>query len=214
MFGTAISPISAQIFRLGSAPRPVAASFSPVPAGAENGSWVGPLDVPPVPAGSRNGSWDGPLKWLDIGSGAGFPGLVIAILAAEKGESIHTLIESDSRKAAFLREVARETGVVVDILCTRIENPQNHAKVGVVDCVTARALAPLPRLIELAYPYFGPGTTGLFAKGRDVAAEIDEARKAWEFEAHLAPSVTDAEGRIVLLQSLKRPTVSRVKDGG
>ena len=65
-----------------------------------------------------------PIHWLDLGSGAGFPGLVIAILAAEQGGTAHTLIESDSRKAAFLREVARETGVAVDILCARIEIPK------------------------------------------------------------------------------------------
>lgn len=143
-------------------------------------------------------------SFLDIGSGAGFPGLVIAILAAEHGGSRHTLIESDSRKAAFLREVARETGVVVDILCARIENPQNHAKVGKVDCVTARALAPLPRLMELAYPYFGPATVGLFSKGREAAAEIEEASCAWDFEHRSIPSVTDEEGCILLLQSLQR----------
>lgn len=151
----------------------------------------------------------GPKTYLDIGSGAGFPGLVIAILAAEHGGSRHTLIESDSRKAAFLREVARTTGVVVDILCTRIENLENRAKVGEVNCVTARALAPLPRLIELAYPYFGPDSIGLFLKGRDVAAEIEEAERAWSFAYELKPSVTDKEGRVLLLQSLRRTNASQ-----
>ena len=116
--------------------------------------------------------------WLDLGSGAGFPGLVIAILAAEHGGTRHTLIESDNRKAAFLREIARTAGVVVDILCTRIEIPETRAKVGEVNCVTARALAPLPRLIELAYPYFGPWTIGLFSKGREVSVGDRRGRES------------------------------------
>lgn len=150
-----------------------------------------------------------PITYLDIGSGAGFPGLVIAIMAAEHGGTRHTLIESDSRKGAFLREVARNTGVVVDILCTRIESPENHAKVAEVNCVTARALAPLPRLIELAYPYFGPDSFGLFLKGREIAAEIEEAEKTWSFAYALKLSVTDNEGRVLILQSLRRTNASQ-----
>ncbi len=151
--------------------------------------------------------------WLDLGSGAGFPGLVIAILASEAGGTRHTLIESDSRKAAFLREVARATGVVVDILCTRIEIYETRAKVGEVNCVTARALAPLPRLLELAYPYFGTATVGLFSKGREAAAEIEQARRWWAFEAGLSPSVTDPRGCVLLLKSLKRKA-SKVETEG
>ena len=143
-----------------------------------------------------------PIHWLDLGSGAGFPGLVIAILAAEQGGTAHTLIESDSRKAAFLREVARETGVAVDILCARIEIPETRARVREVNCVTARALAPLPRLAELAYPFFGPTTVGIFAKGREVSSEIEETARSWDFTHELFPSVTDAEGRVLLLKSL------------
>lgn len=141
--------------------------------------------------------------WLDLGSGAGFPGLVIAILASERGGATHTLIESDSRKAAFLREVARETRVAVDILCARIEIPETRARVGEVNCVTARALAPLPRLAELAFPYFASTTVGIFSKGREVTAEIEETARTWDCEFELKPSVTDPEGRVVLLKSLK-----------
>ncbi len=97
----------------------------------------------------------------------------------------------------------------MDILCTRIETSENHAKVGEVNCVTARALAPLPRLIELAYPYFGPDSIGLFLKGRDVAAEIEEAEKTWSFTYQLKPSVTDKEGRVLLIQSLRRMNASQ-----
>jgi 16S rRNA (guanine527-N7)-methyltransferase len=141
--------------------------------------------------------------WLDIGSGAGFPGLVLAILGAETGATHHILIESDSRKAAFLREVGRETGITVDILGMRIENPQTCAKVSAVDCITARALAPLPRLLEMSAPYFSPSTLGLFLKGRDVAAEIEQAAESWRFAYELKPSVTDRDARVVLLKALK-----------
>jgi 16S rRNA (guanine527-N7)-methyltransferase len=144
--------------------------------------------------------------WLDLGSGAGFPGLVLAILASESTETAgtrHILVESDSRKAAFLREVARRTAVPVDILCMRIENPETHAKVGVADCVTARALAPLSRLVEIAAPYFVSSTLAMFLKGRDVAAELENAAQDWQFAFELIPSVTEEGGRVVLLSSLE-----------
>jgi 16S rRNA (guanine527-N7)-methyltransferase len=145
-------------------------------------------------------------SWLDLGSGAGFPGLVLAIMAAEKGGTRHTLIESDNRKAAFLREAAREVGVAVDILCTRIETSQIQAKVGEVNCVTARALAPLPRLAQLAAPYFASGTVGFFLKGREVAAELEETALTWDYRYELKPSVTDPDGRVLLLKALKVKT--------
>lgn len=142
-------------------------------------------------------------SWLDLGSGAGFPGLVLAIIKKGQGDSRHTLIESDSRKAAFIREVARAAATPVDILCMRIENAETHAKVNSALCVTARALAPMPRLAALVAPYFQPGSTGLFLKGREVAAELEEAGKAWELSYELQPSVTDVDGRVVLLKALK-----------
>ncbi len=142
------------------------------------------------------------VRWLDLGSGAGFPGLVLAIIAAETGGTHHTLVESDSRKAAFLREAAREARVAVDILCMRIENPETRYRVGTSHCVTARALAPLPRLITLSAPYFSPGTVGMFLKGREAEAEVEEAEHGFAFSAELKPSLTDAKGRVVLLKAL------------
>lgn len=142
--------------------------------------------------------------WLDLGSGAGFPGLVLAILGAEGGQSRHILVESDSRKAAFLREVARSTGVAVDIVCARIENTKTIATVGTVQCVTARALAPLPRLLPLVAPYFASSTVGLFLKGREVASELEEAARSWDFSAELKSSLTLTDSRIVLLSKLIR----------
>ncbi len=145
---------------------------------------------------------DAAKSWLDLGSGAGFPGLVLAIMAAETGGTRHTLVESDSRKAAFLREVAREAGVAVDILCTRIESPETHTKVGQVICVTARALAPMPRLLQLAHGCFRPETVGLFLKGRGVRAELDAAAADWDFAAEVVPSLTEAGAAVVIVRQL------------
>jgi 16S rRNA (guanine527-N7)-methyltransferase len=146
---------------------------------------------------------DNARTWLDIGSGAGFPGLVLAILGAETGATHHILVESDARKAAFLREVARATGITVDILCMRIENAETRANVKAVDCLTARALAPLPRLLEMAAPYFTSSTLGLFLKGKEAAAEVEQAARSWQFDCELKPSMTDEEARVVLLKALK-----------
>jgi 16S rRNA (guanine527-N7)-methyltransferase len=148
-----------------------------------------------APAGAR--------RWLDLGSGAGFPGLVLAVLLAERGASNMTLMESDQRKAAFLREAARQTGVPVDILCERIEKGATQAK---VDVITARALAPLPRLLDLAAPYFADDSLGLFLKGREAQAEVEAARERWDFGLALHPSLTDSEGRVVAVRALQAKT--------
>lgn len=144
-------------------------------------------------------------RWVDLGSGGGFPGMVLGIMLAERAGARMTLIESDSRKAAFLREVARKVSAPVDILCTRIENAATQFSVASVDVVTARALAPLPRLFGLCRPFFGPATVALFLKGRDAEAELAEAQAqwslAWPFTAELVPSRTDSEGRIVIVRA-------------
>ena len=145
--------------------------------------------------------------WVDLGSGAGFPGLVLAIMNGEKGSANRcVLIESDSRKAAFLREASRAAATPVDILCTRIESNETHAKVSSVCCVTARALAPMSRLAGLVAPYISAGATGLFLKGREAAAELDEARRTWDMSYELRPSLTDVRGRVLLLKALKVKT--------
>jgi 16S rRNA (guanine527-N7)-methyltransferase len=142
-------------------------------------------------------------RWLDLGSGAGFPGLVLALMLAGREGAKVTLLESDTRKAAFLAEVARRTGAPVDIRPERIEKTATQSKLGAVDVITARALAPLPRLLELAAPAFGPHTLGVFPKGREAEAEVSAARERWSFEAALEPSLTDAGGRIVLVRALE-----------
>jgi 16S rRNA (guanine527-N7)-methyltransferase len=147
--------------------------------------------------------------WVDLGSGAGFPGLVIAILLAGRGEGKArvTLIESNARKCAFLREIVRETGigacVFVDILSIRIETAATQASLRGPDVVSARALAPLGKLIGLAAPLFASSTVGLFLKGRDAAAELEAAEKAWKFKVELVRSRTERDGRIVVVRGLE-----------
>ena len=159
---------------------------------------------------------------VDLGSGAGFPGLVLALILGDRSSRPTSmfsrtgqrpqspgmpyriaLIESDGRKAAFLREAARQTGATVEILATRIENPQTQAKVGCVDLVTARALAPLAKLLPMAAPYFAAGSAGLFLKGRGVQAEIDGARTKFAFGVELVASVTATDGRIAVIRDLQ-----------
>jgi 16S rRNA (guanine527-N7)-methyltransferase len=157
-------------------------------------------------------------SWTDLGSGAGFPGLVVAILLAdpqlqsspsplrggEPAPAFHvTLIESDSRKCAFLREAARKTGITVDILSTRIEQAATHTNLESPEVVSARALAPLDRLLGLAAPLFTPSTVGVFLKGRDAAAEVETAAKAWTFAVEMVPSITEASGRVVVVRNLQ-----------
>lgn len=155
-----------------------------------------------VPAGAKS--------VVDLGSGAGFPGLVLAILLAgaaeDAGQGLSprvTLVESDGRKCAFLREVARQTGTAVDILSTRIENPETQAKLGKADVITARALAPVDRLLGLAAPLFGDETVGLFLKGRGVSAEIEAARALWAFDVALVGSLTADDANIVVIRKLR-----------
>jgi 16S rRNA (guanine527-N7)-methyltransferase len=200
--------------------------------------------VPLAPTGTRS--------WIDLGSGAGFPGLVAAILldvtpsprpsptwpgtvpgrgegrgegqpparvpgiaaaphpnplpARGEREPIphFTLIESDTRKCAFLREVARQTGVTVDILSRRAESARTSVNEDLPRIVSARALAPLDRLLDLAEPLSPPGTTLLFPKGREVAQELQMAESRWRFQVALVPSVTDTHGRIAVITNLER----------
>ena len=134
--------------------------------------------------------------WADLGSGAGLPGLVIAI--ARPGTLVH-LIESDRRKCAFLRQAARLCGASVRIWDERIETAA--AKLDPVpDIVTARALATLDKLLELSEPLLRNGAIGLFPKGRDHRSELTHAAECWKFSADLIPSRTDPEGSILRIR--------------
>ena len=141
--------------------------------------------------------------WLDLGSGAGFPGLVVAILQAGRPDFRMHLVESNHKKCAFLAEVARATAAPVDIHAVRIEELGESAHSLKPDVVSARALAPLPRLFELAHPLFGPRTTGLFLKGRETEAEIEAAKMTWDFAVSLHPSLTSADSHIVEVRALR-----------
>jgi 16S rRNA (guanine527-N7)-methyltransferase len=141
--------------------------------------------------------------WLDLGSGAGFPGLVVAILEAGRPDFRMHLVESNQKKCAFLAEVARETKAAVDIHAVRIEDLAESAQSLKPDVVSARALAPLPRLLELASPFFGPRTRGLFLKGREAEAEIEAASTAFDFAVRRHPSLTAADSHIVEISALR-----------
>lgn len=141
--------------------------------------------------------------WLDLGSGAGFPGLVVAILkAADPGFKMH-LVESNQRKCRFLDEVAAATDAPVEIHPIRIENFRRSSLSEAPHIICARALAPLPKLLGLAEPLFGEATRGLFLKGRAAAREIEEARRAWQFEGKTHPSLTSKESSIVDVTGLR-----------
>jgi 16S rRNA (guanine527-N7)-methyltransferase len=133
---------------------------------------------------------------VDLGSGAGFPGLVLAILGVPDVE----LVEADSRKAAFLREAARVTGATVAIRGCRIEAVRPH----MADVVTARACAPLDRLLALGERFNGPQTTCLFLKGERVEEELTAAGKAWTMTVSRHPSRADPGGSVLLLQQVVR----------
>jgi 16S rRNA (guanine527-N7)-methyltransferase len=140
--------------------------------------------------------------WADLGSGAGFPGIVIACaLADTEGAKVH-LIESTGKKATFLREAVQVTGAPAIVHALRIEDFVDNAPES-IDVVTARALAPLPKLLALAYPLFKKGALGLFPKGQDVASELTEAAKYWKIEHSLIRSRTDAKAQILVVRHLE-----------
>jgi 16S rRNA (guanine527-N7)-methyltransferase len=131
---------------------------------------------------------------LDIGSGAGFPGLVLAILGVP---NVH-LVDSDQRKCAFLREVSRETSTDVTILNARIE----EVATGFFDVVTARGCASLTVLLKMAKPYLGPNSIAIFPKGRSVEEELTTAKKRWNMCYTMIPSVSDSAGMLVKLEGI------------
>ena len=140
--------------------------------------------------------------WADLGAGAGFPGIVLAIFLKDRENAKVHLIESMAKRCAFLRSVSIDLGLPTLIHNSRAES----LHLSPVDVVTARALAPMPRLLEYAQPLLRGSAVGLFLKGRDVERELEEARKSWRFEVSLSPSASDPEGRIVSLKRLSRVT--------
>lgn len=137
--------------------------------------------------------------WLDLGSGGGLPGLVLAIIAQGQGRELHFhLVESDLRKATFLRQVAQRLDLPVTVSAVRIEalEPQNAA------VVSARALAPLKVLCGYAVRHMAPGGFAIFPKGSHVATEIDEARAIWDFTVETYPSLTNADAEVIKVKNI------------
>jgi 16S rRNA (guanine527-N7)-methyltransferase len=142
-------------------------------------------------------------SWVDLGSGGGFPGVVLACALAETpGASIH-LVERIAKKAAFLREAIRVTASPGTVHLADIGDSVDRIA-GSIDCVTARALAPLHQLIGFAEPWVLQGAKALFLKGQDVEAELTEATKYWNIEPKLHSSRTGGHGWIVELGSIER----------
>lgn len=139
--------------------------------------------------------------WADLGTGGGYPGLVIAILEAERDAPARvTLVESDARKCAFLRTALRECGAAADVLPSRIEAlPPLGA-----DVISARALAPLDRLLAYADRHLAPGGTAVFPKGARWRDEVAQAERNWRFKATAIPSITESDAVLLRIGEISR----------
>lgn len=137
-------------------------------------------------------------QWADLGAGAGLPGLLVALLRKSAGRCT-TLIDSDSRKCAFMQEAARVLDLDVTIENRRLEAPPSKP----FDIVSARALAPLPRLLDLAAPYGHDSTVYLFPKGAGASKEIADAQKRWQFHVESFTSVTSPDSSVLRIRALR-----------
>jgi len=142
---------------------------------------------------------------VDLGAGAGFPGLVLAVLMAESRPFRVVLYEAIAKKCRFLTEIANRLGLTVEIRNARIE----AAKPEPFDVVTARACASLKQLLAYAAPFQGKTTTCLFLKGQSVEAELDEACKSWDMKVDRYPSRSDPSGVVLKIQGLSRAARTR-----
>lgn len=133
--------------------------------------------------------------WLDIGSGGGFPGIVMAIMGAPQ----MVLVESDQRKATFLRQVSRQLGLDLQVIAKRIDDlPPFGAQT-----MTARALAALTQLLPYAYTHLAAEGSAIFPKGRQVAEELAVAQAKWRFEHRLVPSRTDTDAALLVIRNIE-----------
>jgi 16S rRNA (guanine527-N7)-methyltransferase len=151
--------------------------------------------------------------WVDFGSGGGFPGMVLACALADTPGAVVHLIERNGKKASFLREALRVTGAAAVIHLADIKDTVDRLA-GPVDCVTARAVAPLHQLIGFAEPLVKKGAKALFLKGQDVEVELTEATKYWNIRPRLHASRTGGHGWIVELDRIERLNPSPRIDGG
>lgn len=140
------------------------------------------------------------MKWLDIGSGAGFPGLVLAVIAKEKQPNAEfVLIEPSSKKRRFLGVVAKQIGIQVKVLGMKCENVEPQR----ANIVTARAVAPLPKLLKMTVRHLAKNGTLIFPKGRNRELEIKAARSEWNFDLEEIPSVTDQKSAILIIRDAR-----------
>jgi 16S rRNA (guanine527-N7)-methyltransferase len=151
--------------------------------------------------------------WVDLGSGGGFPGMVLACALADTPAAVVHLIERNGKKAGFLREALRVTGASAVIHLADIKDAVDRLG-SPVDCVTARAVAPLHQLISFAEPLVKKGAKALFPKGQDVEVELTEATKYWKIKPHLHSSRTGGHGWIVELDRIERLNPPPSLDGG
>lgn len=138
---------------------------------------------------------------VDVGSGAGFPGMVLAILDRRHRVS---LVEANARRCDFLAEVADATGTAVSVIEGRIETPAVRERLAPASAVVARACAPLVDLLELVFPLLDSRTSCIFPKGRRYRAELEVARRRWAFAFQSVPSVTDEAARILRIGDVER----------
>ena len=139
-------------------------------------------------------------RWLDLGSGAGFPGLVCAAIAHESRPLLQvSLVESDQRKAAFLREAARQMGLSVVVHGLRVADVPPHS----ADVISARALAALTDLCDMAHPHLAPNGICLFQKGARHADEVEVAQSKWHIAYEIIPSVTDPDAVVMRIERLR-----------
>jgi 16S rRNA (guanine527-N7)-methyltransferase len=147
-------------------------------------------------------------EWVDLGSGAGFPGIVMAIASKKHSDRHVTLVESNAKKAAFLRASIREAGLNATVANERIEaHAQKFGRKG--DVVSARALAPLPELLALAEPYAKRDTVMLFLKGREYVHEIKAASQSFDFDVIDSESATDSGGRVLAIRNVRAKEMRR-----
>jgi 16S rRNA (guanine527-N7)-methyltransferase len=140
--------------------------------------------------------------WIDLGSGAGFPGLVIACALADRPDAVVHLVESTKKKSVFLQEAIEATGAPARVHCERIEDFARSFG-DRADVITARALAPMPALMSYVQPFLKNGAQALLLKGQDVEAELTEAAKYWKIESALVASKTSATGKIVIIRGVE-----------
>jgi len=146
--------------------------------------------------------------WVDMGSGAGLPGLVIGCALADRPSAVVHLVESNAKKAAFLREAVRMTGAAAVVHAERMEDFVKRWE-GPLDVICARAVAPIKLLLDQCFSLVQKnGVTALFPKGQNVQSELDEASETWKMRTELVPSRTAADSRIVIIRELERLPVS------